>query len=124
MRNLEEPEVDRFRVKTEAVLRDFGSYGDAGNGIFVMRSPVQSWVVLSVMAASGEGWDHVSVSTRSRTPFWEEMAAVKDLFFKPDELVVQLHAPAAEHINVHPYCLHLWRPHFQIVPTPPAWMVG
>lgn len=65
---------------------------------------------LRVIASTGGGWDHVSVSTAHRCPTWDETSHVKKLFFYPDETVMQLHVPEAQHINCHPHCLHLWRP--------------
>lgn len=124
MRNLLDEDVDRFRLRTPQILERFGSYGDEGCGMFVLPSPAQSWVRVSVIAATGMGWDHVSVSTRNRAPFWEEMDAIKRLFFRPEEEAFQLHVAEADHVNVHPYCLHLWRPHFEVMPLPPKAMVG
>ena len=65
---------------------------------------------LKVIASNGGGWDHVSVSCQNRCPTWAEMDYVKNLFFKDDEVVIQLHVAKSDHINYHPYCLHLWRP--------------
>ena len=77
-----------------------------------------------VIFSNGGGWEHVSVSFNNRCPTWEEMCEIKDMFFRPDEVVVQYHPAKAEYINNHPYCLHLFRPMTQDMPTPPAWMVG
>jgi hypothetical protein len=84
---------------------------------------------LNVLAVSGEvsradlgdahAWDHVSVSTERRTPNWQEMCFVKRIFWADDETVMQLHVPAAEHINAHPYTLHLWMPLLVPIPRPP-----
>ena len=57
----------------------------------------------------GEGWEHVSVSRRDRCPTWEEMCRVKDLFWLPEETVIQFHPKASKYKNVHKYCLHMWR---------------
>jgi len=57
----------------------------------------------------GWPWEHVSVSCESRCPTWEEMARVKELFWRDDETVVQFHPPKSEYVNHHPFCLHLWR---------------
>jgi hypothetical protein len=65
---------------------------------------------MKVIISNGGGWDHVSVSLENRCPTWKEMCAVKDLFFKDDEVAMQLHVAKADHINHHPFCLHLWRP--------------
>ena len=72
----------------------------------------------------GEPWEHVSVSTPNRCPFWEEMAFVKWLFFEDTETVIEFHVPKAEHINCHPFVLHLWRPTVTVLPMPPSECVG
>lgn len=69
-------------------------------------------------------WEHVSVSTRDRTPTWEEMSFVKDLFWTEEECVVQFHPPKSEYVNHHPHCLHLWRPLGENIQTPPSILVG
>jgi hypothetical protein len=51
------------------------------------------------------------------------MEYVKRLFFKNDELAMQLHVTPDQHINNHPFCLHMWRPHDKEIPLPPAIMV-
>jgi len=80
---------------------------------------------LTVLFSDGLGWEHVSVSTRGRPPNWEEMCAVKNLFWDPDDVVMQLHPARAEYVNLHPHCLHLWRPSSGVsIPTPPRELVG
>ena len=78
---------------------------------------------MRVVASWGEGWEHVSVSHRERCPTWEEMEAIARHFW-PDQTAMQLHVPASDHINAHPYCLHWWRPIGGEIPRPPGWMVG
>lgn len=65
---------------------------------------------LRVQSSDGGGWDHVSVSLATRTPSWEEMCFIKQLFFDDEECVMQLHPPKSEYVNFHRFCLHLWRP--------------
>lgn len=92
-------------------------------GLFEIPSP-ETGTTLRVIATTGAGWDHVSVSTPRRCPNWQELEKVKRLFFQDSETAMQLHVPPAEHINNHPYCLHLWRPRYVDIPRPPAYMVG
>lgn len=47
-----------------------------------------------VVWSFGGGWEHVSVSFASRCPTWDEMCEVKDIFWTPEECVVQYHPPA------------------------------
>lgn len=77
-----------------------------------------------MVASSGFGWEHVSVSMPHRCPTWAEMCFVKKLFWEPEDCVVQYHPPQSNYVNVHPYCLHLWRALDSQMPTPPHWMVG
>ena len=123
MRNLFDLEVNQFREKTEEVGRWFGGWGDGTCGCFILPSPVDG-AAMRAIASMGEGWDHVSVSRRSRPPNWLEMSLVKDLFFKPDETAMQLHVPRDDHINNAVNCLHLWRPQREAIPRPPAILVG
>jgi hypothetical protein len=95
-------------------------YSTDNEGWFLV--PYQG-VTLKVIVSEGLGWDHVSVSTRSRCPTWEELEHIRRLFFRDDETVMQLHVPAAVHVNVHPFTLHLWRPQDQTIPVPPIEMV-
>lgn len=91
------------------------------------------WIVFS----TGEGWEHLSVSIKKfknprtrrvfevpRCPTWEEMCMVKDLFWEPEECVVQYHPPRSMYVNNHPNCLHLWRPTTMSLPVPKPILVG
>ncbi len=78
----------------------------------------------SVVWSFGGGWDHVSVSFADRCPTWDEMCRVKDVFFSEDEYCVEYHPAKSEYVNQHPYCLHIWKPQNENMPSPPAWMVG
>lgn len=97
--------------------------GNEGNGFFIVPSPVDK-ALMCVIASDGGGWDHVSVSRSNRCPNWGEMSHIKHLFFMDDEFAIEYHPPKADHINIHPYCLHLWRPQNGGFPFPPNWMVG
>ena len=82
--------------------------------------------LLTIIASweDASGWDHVSVSLPHRCPTWDEMDAVKRRFFWPHEVVMQLHPAEADHLSLHPYCLHLWRPHRVAIPLPPKEFVA
>lgn len=104
--------------------RIYGCEGDNDNGVFVVTSDEAFPAKLRVVATSGGGWDHVSVSLQDRCPTWNEMEQIAKLFFGDWETAMQLHVPPSQHINCHPFCLHWWRPHEGLIPRPPAEMVG
>lgn len=70
------------------------------------------------------GFEHLSVSTPTRCPTWEEMCIMKDLFWKDDEVCMQLHPAKEDYIDNMKYCLHIWKPINQEIPKPPSIMVG
>lgn len=115
--------LNRFRRADRHVMEAWGWAGDGTAGMFMIPSPIDQKPI-AVVASSGEGWDHVSVSRPTRCPNWPEMEHIAALFFKDDETAMQLHVPAGDHVNNHPYCLHWWRPHDTDIPRPDAIMVG
>jgi hypothetical protein len=100
-----------------------GDYGAAEGAFRIPSGKPLSSTVFQVIASSGMGWEHVSVSLPNRCPFWDEMCFIKSLFWGNDETVIQYHPAASEYVNVHPFCLHLWRPIGLAIPTPPTFMV-
>lgn len=95
---------------------------DSGNdGLFMVTIGRRE---LKVIASDGGGWEHVSISLPDRCPKWEEMSRIKRMFWDKDDVVMQLHVADSNHINMHPYCLHLWRPiDGRTIPIPPSYMV-
>lgn len=112
-------ERDYYRMHTSD---DIGK----GNGCFKVYVNNRSFFVV---ASDGGGWDHVSVTPcnrkRQTCPTWEEMCAIKDMFFYPEEAAVQYHPPRSQYVNNHPFCLHLWRPNRdgEKIPLPPKMFV-
>lgn len=74
----------------------------------------------TVVASWGGGWEHVSVCPANRLPDWDEMCAIKDMFWNDDEVVMQLHPAKINYVNFMENCLHLWRPIGQEIPVPPT----
>lgn len=70
------------------------------------------------------GWEHLSVSMPNKTPSWEQMCMMKDIFWGEDEVCVEYHPRKEEYVNNHPHCLHIWKPRDVEMPTPPSILVG
>ena len=120
MVNLHFHRVDRWRDRSEACRSFYGGIGDETCGCFVVPSPIDG-AGLRIVASQGMGWDHVSVSRKNRCPNWTEMEFIKRLFFAPHEICMQLHVAESEHLSLHPYCLHIWRPNDgTTIPLPPS----
>lgn len=112
------------KLEQGRVVNYFGP--DTGrNGRFRLQGPCGC--ELHVISSDGAqtGWEHVSISThRRRTPNWEEMCFIKDLFWHEEECVVQFHPPHSQYVKNNRYCLHLFKPKHAVMPAPPASLVG
>jgi hypothetical protein len=111
----------------------WGSHVGAPCGLF-LAVPGPCGEKLGIVVSDGlpcglpaDGWEHVSVSLsrvgKARVPNWEEMCWVKNLFWDPEDCVVQFHPPKSEHVNNY-RVLHLWRSLKAEFPRPPGWMIG
>lgn len=117
--------IQANRVRSGPMSSD-ESYGLAG--MFKLLAP-NGALLLAVSSGPANrendtGWEHVSVSAERRTPTWEEMVWIKDLFWAKDECVVQYHPPESEYVNFHPHCLHMWKPVGMAIPMPQSLLVG
>lgn len=69
--------IDEIRKNIRLKINQEG--WDGGNGWIhhpLFKKP------MAVVFSWGGGWDHVSVSFRNRTPTWDEMCMVKDIFLR------------------------------------------
>lgn len=56
----------------------------------------------------GKAWLHLSLSQKKRIPSWDQLRMAKEDLLGRDSLALQILPPAAEYVNFHPRCLHLW----------------
>lgn len=57
---------------------------------------------------SGGWWLHVSLSRANRIPSYEDLADVKRVFVGDGVQALQIFPKRERHVNIMPYCLHLW----------------
>jgi len=65
-------------------------------------------IVTATVELDGNAWLHVSMSYKTRLPNYKDICRVKDHFVGVNKMAYQLFPPKAEHVNFHPFCLHLW----------------
>lgn len=101
-------------------------------GHFRLTAPTGAFVFVIAADGTETRFDHVSVSVQRekdgsparRCPTWEEMCFIRNLFWEPEECVIQYHPPASKYVNAHPYVLHLWKPLDTVIETPPEWTIA
>lgn len=114
------PEVEAYRVTSGS---PWASYPGFSCGLFIVPFRSNNMKVM-VYDGKADNWEHVSVSLKNRCPNWEEMSYIKNLFWDEEETVIQFHPKKSEYVNMHPYCLHLWRHKEKEFELPPSYLVG
>jgi hypothetical protein len=112
---------EQFRLKKKGHL--YHSNEGEQFGCFEIPGRHARGRALTCIAVDGRdtGWEHVSVSVADskKPPSWDEMCAVKSLFWDDDECIVQFHPRQVDYVNLHPGVLHLWRSVLEPFPMPP-----
>lgn len=108
--------LDKYRIEHPLTP---GNKGDRTHGALLIKEQG-----LKALFSNSLGWEHVSVSRRSKMPSWQDMDWIRRQFWSEDCTAMQLHVPPADHIDLHKYCLHLWRPTDGQIPRPPHYMVS
>ncbi len=105
-----EPMSDADWAWFEPLFNDIRPPGfeDRGGGRFYRYADGLGVIISGCTEGDGRRWLHVSASHKNRPPTWDKMCEVKRLFIGPDLRAIQVHPPASEYVNIHPYCLHLW----------------
>ena len=96
--------VDDILLNSFLQIHDVGD--DGFNGIYV--DPVERKNYFFVFSW-GQGWEHLSVSQRNKTPSWDIMCRIKNVFWGEDEVCVEYHPKKEDYVNLHPHCLHIWK---------------
>lgn len=76
---------------------------------------------------SAYGWEHLTVSPqpqRGKTPEWDVMCAVKNIFWDEEEACIEYHPRKSQYVNNNECCLHIWRPINETIPEPPTILLG
>ena len=101
-------------IRNDNRFQSRGAASDGGDGWVTIKG-----AIFVVVYSNGGGWDHVSVSHKSRCPTWPEMCVIKDIFFEEEECCVEYHPAKSNYVNIHPNCLHIWKPQNRSIPVPP-----
>lgn len=92
------------------IIKEDSIPDEMGHAGFIAQRMVDELLVISTYGREEDEklWQHVSTSYRNRIPDYDNLCIVKRTFIGQDRKAIQVFPPKAEHVNIHPYCLHLW----------------
>jgi hypothetical protein len=61
-----------------------------------------------ILVSQDNGLWHLSISTPSASPSYEEIKAARYKYIPNDVTMAQIFPPKEEFVNIHPFCHHLW----------------
>jgi len=79
----------------------YRAHGDGRSSVIVTAAPTRGLLVPDT------DWVHASIAHHDRMPSYDELVALHRAVFD-DGWAYQCFTPAAEHVDIHPYALHLW----------------
>ena len=81
-----------------------------GGGVYGTEIALTKGLASVIFGNDEGGWEHVSISPyNKKMPSWDDMCAIKDIFWEDEEEVIQIHPKKSEYVNIQENCLHLWR---------------
>ena len=118
-------ELEPYRIRSGVLETDPGD--PRGAFLYPFKQGARNRTLKLIVSEGDERvrWEHVSVSiaavkpSEKIIPTWRMMAHVKDLFWDPEDVVIQIHPARSSYVNMHPGTLHLWRPLDVEIPLPP-----
>jgi len=75
---------------------------------YAFRSANGVIVIISGQVEDDKRWLHVSLSRKHKMPSYEDIALVKRVFIGDGKKAIMVLPERKYHVNIHPYCLHLW----------------
>ena len=89
------------------VPREFGE-----DGWLIERYDGRARIIVTASPAPGatedqSDWIHASISRPEMMPLYSDLTDLHKAVW-PDGYAYQVFAPPSQHVNIHPYALHLW----------------
>jgi len=91
-------DVSGFSIVQEGL--DGYMYESKSKGLVVIQSVTKE--------QDGKQWVHTSYSRKNRIPSYEDTLFIKKNFIGDDLKAIMIFPEKKEHVNIHPFCLHLW----------------
>lgn len=67
-----------------------------------------SSVIVTAAIHDSHTWIHASIAHADRMPSYDDLVTLHRAVWGKRGTAYQVFAPAAEHVNIHEYALHLW----------------
>lgn len=66
------------------------------------------FIVSGETEQDGKRWVHLSIIKANAIPEWNELVRVRNAVLGEEALCLHIVSRRSQHVNIHPYCMHLW----------------
>lgn len=104
--------LDALAIRARLGRKEFAPPAPFGPDGWIFDSlDKQTRIIVTVHPARADGgreWVHASVSHPDRIPTYDELTRLHRAVWGQTGHAYQQFVPVAEHVNLHPFALHLW----------------
>jgi hypothetical protein len=91
----------------EYILNKYRMVQNGVDGMHLYDSTHLS-IIISGEEHDKKKWLHISAARTSRLPSYGDLKRIKKDFIGEEKRAIMIFPDAAHHVNIHPYCLHLY----------------
>lgn len=103
------PQPDKVIIKLHPIQRPEYKIIETRKDGYAYRSLNGMFIIQSIAIEDDlKPWIHVSFSRKSRMPDYKDITRIKADFIGADRKAIMVFPEAKLHVNLHPYCLHLF----------------
>lgn len=108
----------QFKAFRPEVVRNPGwrLLEDRDDGFMYQNKSERLAVIVSGEVHNGVKYLHVSCSNPFHVPTYDQITFVKQVFIGDDREAYMVFPMKDKHVNIHPYCLHLYSPEQPLLP--------
>ena len=101
-------EIGYFKPELLDIKNTYILWHEKQDGYAFVNKAIGITVIITGEVHNNKKWLHVSFSRKSRMPDYNDISRIKKDFFGDNRKVIMIFPEKENHVNIHPYCLHLF----------------
>lgn len=95
-------------AKAKVRITEQGPFGPSGRYMKIVSAGRFGGIFVTQAEHDGAEWLHASISFTDQMPVYDDLVLLHRAVFGRRRFAYQMFVPAAQHVSIHDYALHLW----------------